>query len=274
MAIIAISRQMGSGGYTIAEAVAKALDYTYADRQMIVDAAKAYDVPEAAIAQIAERRLSAWQRFDEEKVRYRIFLDAAYYAIAEKDNVVTAGRGITALVRGVSHALRVRIIAPFDVRVERIMKKEGLDHNKAVRRIRDYDRDVTSRISYLFGPEWLLPENYDLVINTVRNDPALYVDMVTAVAAHPRFAATPESTRLIQDLGLAAQVRAALARDPHTRGATHIDVTADKGHVSLKGVLRDVSLRDAVIIVTKDVPGLTTVSVEELRVTHYPSAGG
>ena len=41
MAIIAISRQMGSGGYTIAAAVAKTLKYDYVDRQMIIDAAKA-----------------------------------------------------------------------------------------------------------------------------------------------------------------------------------------------------------------------------------------
>ena len=56
MAIIAISRQMGSGGYTIAAAVAKALQYEYADRQMIMNAAKAYDVPEAAIAKDRETR--------------------------------------------------------------------------------------------------------------------------------------------------------------------------------------------------------------------------
>ena len=53
MAIIAISRQMGSGGYTIAAAVAKILKYEYVDRQMIIDAARAFDVPEAKIAEAA-----------------------------------------------------------------------------------------------------------------------------------------------------------------------------------------------------------------------------
>ncbi len=273
MAIIAISRQMGSGGYTIAAALAKKLGYAYADRQMIVDAAKAYDVPETSIAEVAERRLTGWQRFDEEKIRYRTFLDAAYYGIAEKDNVVTAGRGIAALVRGVSHALRIRIIAPFDVRVERVMKKENVDHAKAVHRIRDYDRNITSRIGYLFGPEWLLPENYDLVINTVRDDPELYVDMIAAVAANPRFLATPESTQVIRDLSLAAHVRAALARDPHTQSGVHIEVTASKGHVSLSGSVRHISLRDAVLIVTKDVPGVESVSAELVAVApHYTAA--
>ena len=272
MAIVAISRQMGSGGYTIAAAVAKALGYEYADRQMIVNAAKAYDVPETAIAEVAERRLSAWQSFDEEKIRYRIFLDAAYFSIAEKDNVVTAGRGIAGLVRGVRHAVRVRIIAPLEVRVERIMKKDNLDRAKAVHKIREYDREVAARISYLFGSDWLLPENYDLVINTMRDDPALYAAMVAAVASHPQFVATPASTQMVRDLSLAAQIRAAIAANRHTQGAVHLEVTADGGQVHLKGSVRHLSIRDAVLAVVKEVPGVQSVSGEEVTVSYYHPA--
>lgn len=273
MAIIAISRQMGSGGYTIAAAVARALKYDYADRQMIIDAAKAFDVPEAKLAEVAEHRLSAWQRFDEEKIRYRIFLDAAFFTIAERDNVVTAGRGIVSLVRGVTHALRIRIIAPFEVRVARIMKKENLDHAKAAHRIREYDRDVAARISYLFGPEWLLPENYDVVINTVRDDPALYADMVASLAVNPGFAPTPDSTQFVRNLSLAAQVRAAIARDPHTHAALHVEVAADKGHVSLGGSVRHPAIREAVASVAREVPGVVSVSSEQLVLSLYHTPG-
>jgi hypothetical protein len=49
---------------------------------MIVNAAKAYDVrPERA--QVAYRHLSGWQAFNEETLRYRTFLDAAYYSCRE-----------------------------------------------------------------------------------------------------------------------------------------------------------------------------------------------
>jgi len=272
MAIIAISRQMGSGGYTIAAAVAKILKYEYVDRQMIIDAAKAFDVSEAKIAEAAERRLSGWQRFDEERLRYRIFLDAAFYAIAERDNVVTAGRGIASLVRGIRHALRVRIMAPFDIRVERIMKKEGIDHAKAAHKIREYDRDVVARISYLFGPEWVLPENYDVVINTLRDDPALYADMVASLAIHPQFAPTPESTQMIRNLSLAAQVRAAMAKDPRTQSALDLDVTADRGRVSVTGSVRHAAVREAVTGVAREVPGVVGVSSEQVVVSFYHPA--
>lgn len=93
MTIVAVSREMGSGGYEIAAAVAKALDFEYVDRQILLRAAQAHGVPEEKIADVAERRLSLWERFDEEKRRYLIFLESAYYSFAEKGNVVTAGRG-------------------------------------------------------------------------------------------------------------------------------------------------------------------------------------
>jgi cytidylate kinase len=271
MAIIAISRQMGSGGYAIAEAVAKALNYDYADRQMIMHAARAYDVPEEEIAKVAERDLTGWQRFDEEKLRYRTFLDAAYFAVAERDNVVTAGRGIVSLVRGVSHALRVRIIAPFEVRVERVMKNEHLDHSKAAHRIRQYDQEIIARISYLFGPEWMLPENYDLVINTMRDDPPLYADMVVAVASHPKFRATPESTQMVADLSLAARVRAAIAKKARPQSAD-LEVTADKGHVHLTGQVRHPVSLETLEEMTKGVPGVRSVSCEGVRISSYAPA--
>ena len=268
MTIIAISQEMGSCGYAIAATVAKALNYDYVDRQMIVDAAEA-DVLEAAIAEVADRRLSAWQRFNEEKIRYRALLDAAFFGFAEKDNVVTAGRRLAALVQGVSHAVRVRVIAPFEVRVERIMKHDHLDHGKAVHKIWEYDRDITARISSLFGPEWLLPESYDLMINTVRDEPALYADMVTAFASYPRFVATPASTQLVRNLSLAARVRAVLARNLHTRSGVRLEVTADNGHVTLKGSIRHVSVQDALLTAVKDVPGVLSVSCEAVGVSRF-----
>ncbi len=273
MAIIAISRQMGSEGYTIAAAAAKALNYDYVDRQTIVTAAKAYDVRAEDLARIADQHLLGWQAFNEEKLRYRTFLDAAYYRFAEKDNVVTAGRGIVTLVHGISHALRIRIIAPFEARVARTMKKENLDHAKATHMVHQYDQDVTARISYLFGPAWMIPENYDLVINTVHDDPALYADIVVSVASHPRFRATPESTQMMRDRSLAAQVRAAIAQNAETRTA-HLDATADKGHVSLKGPVWNAAVRDGALRVAREVPGVLSVSGEDVVVSHFRSLLG
>jgi cytidylate kinase len=134
MTIVAISRELGSGGNTIAAAVAKALNFEYVEREIILQAAHTYGVPEAKLADVAEHRLTLWGSFDEQRRRYLVFLEAAYYSFAEKGNLVTASRGGPFFVRNVSHALRVRIMAPFEARVRRLQERGGWTRRRLQRR--------------------------------------------------------------------------------------------------------------------------------------------
>jgi len=261
---------MGSGGYEIAAALAKALNFEYVDRQIILHAARVHEVPEEKIADVADRRLSLWERFDEEKRRYLAFIEAAYYAFAEKGNVVTAGRGGPFFLRHVRHALRVRIMAPFDVRVRRVMEREGLDLRAATASVRQYDRELSGRIDYLFGVDWTSPEHYDLVLNTENDTWQFYVDVLAAAARHPEFQPTEESRQRVHDLSLAAQVRAAIAKDPVTKNL-NVEVTAQAGRVSLKGVVFSPVMMEAAAEVARRVPGAVQVSCEAVEIPRvYP----
>lgn len=270
MTIVAISRELGSGGNAIAAAVAKALNFEHVEREILLRAARVHEVPEEKIADVDERRLSLWERFDEEKRRYLIFIEAAYYSFAEKGNVVTAGRGGPFFLRDVSHALKVRIMAPFDVRVRRVMEQEQLDQKAATARVRNYDRELSGRIDYLFGLDWTLPENYDLVINTGNGAWQFYTDLLVSAARHPQYEPTPESRQRVRDLSLGAQVRAAIAKDPVTKNI-NVEVTAQAGRVALKGVVFSPAMMDAAAEVAKRVPGVTGVSCEAVEIPRvYP----
>lgn len=270
MTIVAISRELGSGGTAIAAAVAKALSFEYVDREIVLQAARVHEVPEDKIADVDERRLSLWERFDEEKRRYLIFIESAYYSFAEKGNVVTAGRGGPFFLRDVSHALKVRIMAPFDVRVKRVMEQDKLDHRAASARVKSYDRELSGRIDYLFGVDWTLPEHYDLVVNTGADAWQFYVDLLTAAAKHPQYQPTAESRQRIHDLSLGAQVRAAIAKDPLTKNI-NVEVTVQTGRVALKGVVFSPAMMDAAAEVAKRVPGVTSVSCEAVEIPRvYP----
>ncbi|HEX7629915.1 MAG TPA: cytidylate kinase family protein, partial [Candidatus Methylomirabilis sp.] len=261
MTIVAISREMGSGGYEVAAAVAKALGFDYMDREILLLAAREHAVPEEKITDVADRHLSLWERFDEEKRRYLTFIEAAYYSFAEKGRLVTAGRGGPFFLRDVSHAIRVRIMAPFEVRVRRVMEREKLAHKAAMVKVRDYDREMAGRIDYLFGLDWTLPENYDLVINTEANAWQFYTDLLVAAARHPRFQPVPESVQRVKDLSLGAQVRAAIATDPLTKNI-NVEVFAQSGQVALKGVVFSPAMMDAAANVARQVPGVVAVSCE------------
>ena len=270
MTIVAISRELGSGGNAIAAAVAKALNFEYVEREILLRAARVHEVPEEKIADVDERRLSVWERFDEEKRRYLIFIEAAYYSFAERGNVVTAGRGGPFFLRGVSHALKVRIMAPFEIRVRRVMEQERLDHKAAAAKVRNYDRELSGRIDYLFGLDWTLPENYDLVINTGNDAWEFYTGLLVSAARHPQYQPTPESQQRVRDLSLAAQVRAAIAKDPGTQNI-NVEVTAQTGRVALTGVVFSPAMLDAAAEVARRVPGVTNVSCEAVEIPRvYP----
>ena len=143
MTIVAISREMGSGGYEIGAAVAKALGFEYVNRQILLEAAHAHGVSEATLVDVVERRPSLWERFDAERGRYLTFLEAAYYAFAERGNLVTASRSGPFIVRDVRHALKVRIMAPVEVRVRRVMAQAQLDQKAAVAKVHAYDREMS-----------------------------------------------------------------------------------------------------------------------------------
>lgn len=270
MTIVAISRELGSGGTAIAAAVAKALNFEYVEREILLQAAQAHGVPEEKIADVDERRLSLWERFDEEKRRYLIFIEAAYYSFAEKGNVVTAGRGGPFFLRDVSHALKVRIMAPFEVRVKRVMEQEKVDQRTATARVRTYDRELSARIDYLFGLDWTLPEHYDLVINTGADAWQFYTDLLVWAARHPHYQVTPESQQRIRDLNLASQVRAAIAKDPVTKNI-NVEVTAQSSRVALKGVVFSPAMMDAAAEVARRVPSVASVSCEAVEIPRvYP----
>lgn len=272
MTIVAISREMGSGGYEIGAAVAKALHCEYVDRQILLEAAHAHGVPEATLVDVVERRLTHWDHLDAERRRYLTFLEAAYYAFAERGNLVTASRSGPFFVRDVRHALKVRIMAPVEVRVRRVMAQARLDQKAATAKVRAYDREMAGRIDYLFGLDWTRPENYDLVINTRDDAWEFYTDLLVAAARHPRYQPTPESRQKVGDLSLAAQVRAAIATDPGTH-YLKVEVTAQAGRVALTGVVFSPAAREAAADVAKRVPGVASASCEAMEFPGgFPSA--
>jgi cytidylate kinase len=270
MTIVAISREMGSGGYEVAAAVAKALGFEYVDREILLHAARVHEVPEAKIADIADRRLSLWERFDEEKRRYLTFIEAAYYAFAEKGSVVTVGRSGPFFLRDVGHALRIRIMAPVEVRIRRVMERETLEYQAARAKVKDYDREMAGRIDYLFGLDWTQPVHYDLVLNTEGDQWQFYVDLLVAAARHPRYQPTRESLLRIQDLSLGAQVRAAIAKHTVTKNI-NVEVVAQQGNVALKGVVFSPAMMEAAADVARKVPGVKAVSCEAVEIPRvYP----
>jgi osmotically-inducible protein OsmY len=74
----------------------------------------------------------------------------------------------------------------------------------------------------------------------------------------------------IHDLSLAAQVRAAIAKNLVTKNI-NVEVVAQSGEVALKGVVFSPAMMDAAAEVARQVPGVVKVSCEAVEIPRvYP----
>jgi hypothetical protein len=167
--------------------------------------------------------------------------------------------------------VRVRVCAPFEIRVERMMKRLATEDRATVENEIQLSEEAHTAITKRhFGVNWRDPENYDLVLNTERLSVEECVDEVENVMRKPRFQETPESIRLVENLALEWAVRAALRRDPST-AASSIVVECSEGKVKLAGIVNSATESLAVAEVATGVPGVSCVN-NHLRATDSGSS--
>ncbi|MEK7836706.1 MAG: cytidylate kinase-like family protein [candidate division NC10 bacterium] len=156
MAIICLSHEMGAGGPEIGQLLGQRLGYRYIDQELISDAAHRYGLLEEKLSHLDESKPSLFERFDAETRRYITVIQTALYEFAEGDNVVLMGRGGQWLLRGIPHVLRIRIMAPFDLRVKRLGKKlsgqmgEQTNPRTITVMVRRDDTEKNGRMRYLY----------------------------------------------------------------------------------------------------------------------------
>ncbi|MBI2467536.1 MAG: cytidylate kinase family protein [Candidatus Rokubacteria bacterium] len=239
MAIVTISHEMGAGGSEIGPMLAERLRYRYVDQDMISQAAQKYGVDEAKLTPLDETKPSLFEWFEADTRQFITILQSALLDVAEGDNVVIMGRGGQVLLRGVPHVLRVRVMAPFDMRVKRIIKDFGkrgetVDARTTAKMVRENDHQKFGRMRYLYDVDWADPALYDILINTEKLSVEAGVDLVVGLLRRSELAATEASLQAVRDRALASRVRAALAAHPDTR-KYRINVEADRGVIQLEG---------------------------------------
>jgi cytidylate kinase len=270
MAILTISHEMGSGGAEIGMTAATRLGYTYVANEELLGRAQRYGLAEDRLARLVEDRPSWIERFDAETRRCILALQTVLYEFAQADNVVLMGGGGQWLLRGVPHALRTRIVAPFSERVTRLTAtlsaqgKERVAPKTVAQLIRRDDIQKTARMRYLFDTDVKDPSLYDVLINTATLSREAAVALLADGVRGPELLSTDAARQLVADRALASQVEVALAGHRDLR-RYRIDVESTRGMVTLElpaGVDPDVAL-----VVARGVTGVQNV---ELRIAEIP----
>lgn len=271
MAIITISRQLGSGGDAVAAELAKRLNYAHVDRTRISELAEEYGLLKQDLERIDEKRPGFIDRyFNETPTIYLNLIQSVIYDAAKRDRVVIVGLGGQVLLRDLRHALHVKIVASRERRVAFLMEQQpGLTRETAEHLIATSDRDRAGYMKYLFDVDWMDPRLYDLRINTTKLSIEEAIQILMRAAQSPSLQPTPETTEILEKLALAKKVEAALIADKQIN-PRHISVEATpQGRVVLRGAVSTEQEKQRAEEVTTGIQGVTHVE-NELAVTIFP----
>ena len=258
MSIVAMSETDGSRGTEIGRALAAALGWEFADREIITKAAESFGEGVTELRHATEEKPTLWDRFRQSQQRYATYVEATVLEMAARDNVVLVGRASTVVLRGVRHALRARVIAPEQVRAQRIEQQLGLTPEAALDSVRHADHDLAARVRFLYHVDWNDASLYDVVLNTERLSVTRAVAVLREMLADEQFTSTDGSRQELRDRSLAASARAALLASPTTR-STPIIVTVASGEVELTGLVTSEDERRAAETAIGRIPGITGV---------------
>jgi cytidylate kinase len=246
MPLIAMTREMGSLGKDVAAGVAARTNRKVIYHEIIEPIANKMRLRKSHVERFLDGKSGLWERLTTDKTSLSIFTaDETFRFLRDGSTGVIRGWGAVHLLRDIPHVVRVRVCAPLETRIARMMQRLATDNRQTVENEILMSEEAHSAITKRhFGVNWRDPELYDLVLSTERLSVDECVDEVECMMRKKCFQETPESVRMVENLSTEWSVRSALRRDERTSG-TDVTVECDAGVVRLLGVVDTAQESDA-----------------------------
>ncbi len=268
MAVITISREMGTGAYHIAEKVARKLKYTLVDGERISACAPKYGLAPDMLQMVDEKPPSYITAEDRKRAAALNTVELILLDFARKGNVVLYGRGGQDLVKGCGNVLRLRFIADFEERVERFAEREWIDPDLARSMIRRSDHQRGGFIHFYFDRTWDDPLGYDLIFNTARLSQEIIVESIVAASKEPALKeAEKGAAEIIDNTILIKKIETALLNAP-SLDYRPFTIVADKGQVVVSGYIASEEEKKTALKIVETIKGVKSV-VEDIQVVNY-----
>ncbi len=269
MAVITISRQLGTLGTEIAREVAEKMNCEFVDkermaRMLVTD----FKVGASELEIFDEKKPPFWEFLSFQKTKYLHSIQAAIYDFARKGHVVIVGRGGQVLLRNIPGILHVRIFASFPFRVRRLAEIEKIDEKQATRKIQQSDRDSAAYIHSFFHADWNDAALYALLINAEKLSTTTAVQLIIDSGQSREFREGVEKGKeKLADLALVQKVEEKLINEL-VFDFRHVEVEAEKGVVFLRGAVTSSELKEDCTRMIAAIEGVERV-VNELSVGWY-----
>ena len=232
MPVIAMTREMGSGGREIAEAVATKLGLTMVLHELVEhDLAEHMHVRESAIHNLLEGGATLRERWQIGSKRLARYTAEEVLELAARGNVLIRGWGACVVLRDAPQVARIRVCAPLEMRERAVMGRSGLSDLAAARREIERNDAAHKRVLQVaYGVDREDPRLYDLVLNTARVSVETGARLICDLVDSPEFRQTEAALAVLRDKALEAHVRIKLReRFIAGTGVSDVDATANGG---------------------------------------------
>ena len=202
MAVITIARQLGAGGKTIGEKVAKALDYSFFDNEIIQMVAEKANVSDEVVRTLEKDTSGKFFKFfaglvprtfadrvteaEPDVLTEPIYVDLLHKIItqiAETGNVVILGRGSQYVLKDREDAFHVLLTANDNHRMKFLGKKYNLRPDEAAKAIKVEDSRRQKLYKSFGRDDYDSYYNYHLTFNMVKTDMDMAVRQICAMVS-------------------------------------------------------------------------------------------
>lgn len=192
--IITISRQAGSGGHEIAELLAEKLNIPLHDRNVVEEAIKSLNLENVENIEELDEKLvvdhfanfakgyhaifgkgKLYHMMDHSKDEGPTISEKMFHAqskiiekLAEMGPCVIVGRCADYVLKDRDDVLSVFITADEEEKVQRMMQRRELSHERAVNAIEFADRDRARYYKEYTKQNWGKPETYDITLSSTK----------------------------------------------------------------------------------------------------------
>ena len=172
VSVITISRQLGSLGDEVAQAIAERLNFRVICRDLINQAAIRAGVPEVALATIDDLGLLGLRPSTLARQNYHIAVREMMEEYSKEGNIVIIGRAGQVILMDHPNVLHVKVIAPSTLRAKRIAQAQNISLEAAQSQVEMSDKNRRNYLKRYYKVRWDNPELYDLIVNTARLNPS------------------------------------------------------------------------------------------------------
>src|SRR5687768_6859142 len=131
MPMIAMTREMGSLGKDVAAGVAGRSNRKVVYHEIIEPIANKMRLRKSHVERFLEGRSGIWERLTTDRTSLSIFTaDETFRFLRDDSTGVIRGWGAVHLLRNIPHVVRVRICAPLETRIQRMMERLGTDNRE------------------------------------------------------------------------------------------------------------------------------------------------